>query len=177
MKWFALAASAAVGCGSAWASDAAAELDPVLLLTPIGYSSAAPAPAWIKEDCHVERLLEAALGKALADKHLGGAATTARVQGQVLEVTIERVIGQAGGGWSGDKTVSIHLSLLQDGQLRRSTDQTVATRSLNPLAGTCASFERAAGKLGDLTARWVAPAPSPRAKTGTPQPAASAPHV
>jgi hypothetical protein len=175
MNGFVLAASAAVCCGSAWAGEMPAAPTPVLvqLLAPISYSSAAPAPAWIKEDCHVERLLELALSKALADRSLGGATTTTRAQGAVLEVTIERVIGQAGGGWSGDKTVSIHLSLLQDGQLQRSTDQTVATKSLNPLAGTCASFERAADKMGGLAVRWLAPPPSSRAKPAAPPRAVS----
>ncbi len=161
MKRWVLLAGAVVS-HAAFATEVLAGADPVAVLEPVTYGAGATVPVDVKADCHVEDKVASDLGAALASQGLGGAATPS-TSGLVLRATIERVIAQPGGGWSGPKTVSLSVELLKDGQVLRTTRQSFATKALNPFSKTCASIDRASEKLSVLIARWIV-APPVRAK-------------
>jgi hypothetical protein len=127
----------------------------VSILAPVTYAVEAPVPERVRQECQIERQVVDALHETLAEKGMGGAVVASAGDGLVLKVTIERVIGQGGGGWSGPKTLTLGVALLRAGSVERTTSQSYATRSLNPLAGSCASYERAASKVSELIARWL----------------------
>jgi hypothetical protein len=105
------AIAALAASGAAWAADAPVVPEAVSVLTPIAYSSEAPVPPWIRDECKLEQQVAHDIGAALASHGLGGAATTSAASGNVLKLTIERVVGQRGGGWSGAKTLSLSVQL------------------------------------------------------------------
>lgn len=179
MKKLACCAMTALCSAIAWGANAPAGTESVSVLKPVTYSAEASGPDRIRQECHLEQQVLADLHEALADKGLGGAVVESAGDGLALKVTIELVIGQRGGGWSGPKTLTLGISLLRSGNVVRTTSQSIATRSLNPLAGTCASFERASSKVSDLVVAWLLPG----RRTGVgaialsqPASAASAPH-
>lgn len=157
MSRLACGALAALCSGVALGAEAPAGAGPVSLIKPVTYAAEAPVPDWIRRDCHLQEQVLDDLQEALMDKGLGGAVVDAAGQGLALRVTIERVVGQRGGGWSGPKTLTLGIALLQSGQVARTTSQTISTDSLNPLAGTCASLERASSKVSDRVVRWLLP--------------------
>lgn len=157
MKKLMPCALAAICSAPAFGATVPVTAEPVSILSPASYSSEAPAPDWIRQECHLERQVVDDLHATLETKGMGGAIVERAGDGLVLKLTIERVIGQHGGGWSGPKTLTLGVTLLRAGLVERTTSQSVATKSINPLAGTCASFERASSKLSELIARWVQP--------------------
>ena len=157
MRKLACGALAALCSGIALSAEAPGGAGPVSVLEPVTYSVEALAPDWIRQECHLEQQVLADLHEALADKGLGGAVVESAGEGLALRVTIERVIGQRGGHWSGPKTLTLGVALLHSGQVARTTSQSISTDSLNPLAGTCASLDRASSKVSDLVVRWLLP--------------------
>jgi len=157
MNKLACVALAALCSGMAQGAELPAATELVSVLKPVTYSVEAPGPDWIRRECHLEQVVLAHLHEALADKGLGGAVIESAGEGLALKVTIERVIGQRGGGWSGPKTLTLGISLLRSGQVMRTTSQSIAAKSLNPMAGTCASFERASSKVSDQVVNWLLP--------------------
>ncbi len=176
MKQLVSFALAAMCSGVSLGAESPTAVEPVSILAPVTYSIDAPAPERIRRDCNIERQVLDALHESLADKGMGGSVVASAGDGPVLKVTIERVIGQGGGGWSGPKTLTLGVALLRAGVVERTTSQSYATRSLNPLAGTCASFERASSKVSELIARWLrAPTRSAASAPAHALPAASPP--
>jgi hypothetical protein len=171
----ALCAIAALAASSAaWAADAPVVPEAVSVLTPIAYSSEAVAPSWIRDECKLEQQVAHDIGAALARQRLGGTATTSAARGNVLKLTIERVVGQRGGGWSGPKTLSLSVQLMRDGQVVGMSDETLADKSRNPLAGTCASFEVVSEKLSKRIVKWLTTErPGQRATATTAMPASA----
>ena len=157
MKKIACCALAALCSGVVLGAGAPPGTESVSVLEPVTYSVDAVAPDWIRQGCHLEPRVLADLHEALADKGLGGAVVGSPADGLALRVTIERVIGQHGGGWSGPKTLTLGIALLRSGNVVRTTSQTIATMSLNPLAGTCSDLERASSKVSDLVVNWLLP--------------------
>ena len=150
-------ALAALCSGIALGAEAPAGTEPVSVLEPVTYAVEAPVPDWIRQECHLEQQVLADLHEALEDKGLGGAVVESAGGGLALRVTIERVVGQRGGHWSGPKTLTLGIALLKSGQVARTTSQSISTDSLNPLAGTCTSLDRASSKVSDLVVRWLLP--------------------
>ncbi|MFL6677922.1 MAG: hypothetical protein ACJ8IK_06240 [Burkholderiaceae bacterium] len=157
MRKSAYCALALLYSGIAFAADAPPGTESVSVLRPVTFSVEAPAPEWIRQECQLEQHVLDDLHEALADRGLGGAILESPGEGLALKVTIERVVGQRGGGWSGPKTLSLGIALLRGGKVMRTTSQTSATKSLNPMADTCASFERASSKVSDLVVGWLLP--------------------
>lgn len=174
MKKFMPWALAAICSAPAFGANVPATAEPVSILSPAAYASEAPAPDWIRQECHLEQRVVDDLHATLENRGMGGAVVERAGDGLVLKLTIERVIGQRGGGWSGPKTLTLGVALLRAGIVERTTSQSIAAKSINPLAGTCASFERASSKLSGLIARWVQPdKPSGNAAASAPRPAAA----
>jgi len=157
MRKLACCALVASCSGAVFAADAPPGTESVSVLKPVTYGIEAPAPDWIRQDCHLEPQVLEDLHQALADRGLGGAIVDAPGEGLALKVTIERVIGKHGGGWSGPKTLTLGIALLRSGNVIRTTSETIATKSLNPLAGTCGDLERASSKASDLVVNWLLP--------------------
>jgi len=157
MRTLACCALAALCSGAACAADAPEGTEAVAILRPVTYAIEAPAPDWIRQECKLEPKVLEDLHEALADRRLGGAIVDTPGAGLTLQVTIERVIGQRGGDFSGPKTLTLGVSLLRSGQVVRTTSETSANRSINPLAGSCAALERASSKVSDLVVNWLLP--------------------
>jgi hypothetical protein len=157
MNKLACGALAALCTGIVLGAEAPAGTESVAVLKPVTYSVEATVPEWIRLECHLEQQVLDDLHEALADKELGGTVVESAGEGLALRVTIERVIGQRGGHWSGPKTLTLGVALLRSGQVARTTSQSVSADSLNPLAGTCTSLERASSKVSNLVVRWLLP--------------------
>jgi hypothetical protein len=157
MRKLACCALAALCSGAVLGADAPPGAESVSVLEPVTYSAEAVAPDWIRQECHLEKVVLSDLHDALADRGLGGVVVESAGEGLALRVTIERVIGQRGGHWSGPKTLTLGVALLRSGHVARTSSQSISTDSLNPLAGTCTSLERASSKVSDLVVRWLLP--------------------
>src|SRR4051812_47638576 len=112
MKNLVLSSLAAMGCACAFGAEYAIVPEPVAVLEPATYSSEATAPDWIRQECHLERQVVDDLHAALAEAGLGGALVQSAGDGLAVRLTIERVIGKRGGGWSGPKTLTLGVALL-----------------------------------------------------------------
>ena len=156
IAWLALAA---VMSRAVFAADMPAAAEPIAVLVPVAYAVRAVVPVNVKAECHIENKVADDLAQALASDGLGGVATTS-TSGRVLQATIERVIAQPGGGWSGPKTLSLTVQLLQDGQVVRTLHPSVTTKSLNPLSRTCASIDRASEKSSAQVVKWIKTLPA-----------------
>ena len=179
MKQLVAVVFTAMFAGLAMGAEAPAAAEPVSILAPVTYAVEAPVPERVRQECHIESQVLDDLHETLAGKGMGGTVVASAGDGLVLKVTIERVIGQPGGGWSGQKSLTLGIALLRAGSVERTTSLSYATKSLNPLARTCASFERASSKLSEVVAKWLAsdrlasktagakPSPAPAASTSS----------
>ena len=151
MKKIALAAMLAIA--------ASARADGVPLLIPVTYAPGAPVEPKVRDVCKPDERLGADVGDALAG-------TTASNAGAVVKVSIAGVTG-GDASWSGPKGISIHVDLMKDGQVERSTDLTRTTDGgvYGEYKHVCTLLDNDSGRLAKAVAEWVAKGSNDTGKT------------
>ncbi len=137
---------AAVLCPAAQAAPA--------LLTPVTYDPAAAVPDRVKEECRIDFQLESEISNALARRFKLPNSKTTSTDGETVRATITYVLGAAAGSWSGPKSITIQVELMNNGKVERSTK---LHRTSMPFGfrGTCSILDRDARALGKDVVKWI----------------------
>jgi len=121
---------------------------------------AAPIASSVKNQCGVEMLV----GNHVFEKvsqYVDGATMLqngeSAGQSKVLRLTILSVHGWGGGGWSGPKSITIRVQLMQNGETIQSTVLTRSSRGgfFGAVKGTCDIMEHITRTLGKDVAAWL----------------------
>ncbi len=125
-----------------------------MLLSPVRYDPAASVPDKVREECRIDFQLESEISNALARRFKLPSGKTTSTDGETVRATITYVLGTAAGSWSGPKSITILVELLNNGKVERSTK---LHRTSLPFGfrGTCAILDRDARSLGKDVVKWV----------------------
>jgi hypothetical protein len=74
--------------------------------------------------------------------------------GRILEVTIERVEGLGGSGWTGSKSLSLKARILVDGKVVHSTMSSYQSKGF-PFSTTCLILGHDSAHISKDIARWL----------------------
>jgi hypothetical protein len=146
--------SAAVAC-LAFLSPAAHAADPRLLI-PVTFDPAADVPDAVRNECGVDYKLQEEAAHQIKG-HDKSWEPTETLEGQVVRITILNVRAGAAGGFSGPKSMSARVELLNDGNVERSTVLHSSAFSVPVLTfkGTCTILDKASRGLAKHVAEWV----------------------
>ena len=151
MRRFLLATAASL----AVLSPAARAADPRLLI-PVTFDSAAEVPDAVKNECGIDYKLQEEAARQLKG-HDKTWEPTETLEGQVVRVTILNVKAGAAGAFSGSKSMSARVELLNDGKVERSTVLHASAYSVPLLTfkGTCTILDKASRGVAKHVAEWV----------------------
>jgi len=139
------------------ATAAAHAAQPVTLLLPVTYETPSSVLNKTKETCNLEDKLGRDIGGEF-QRRAGEARTTGSpAAGVVARVFIVggRTVG--GGGWTGSKSLTLKVEMLQDGEVVRSRGFSSKSRGgfAGPFEGTCAILEGISETLAKDVVDWT----------------------
>ena len=125
-----------------------------MLLSPVTYAPGADVPDRVKEECRIDFQLESDISNRLARQFKLPSGKTTSTDGETVRATITYVLGAAAGSWSGPKSITILVEMLNNGKVERSTK---LHRTSMPLGfrGTCSILDRDARALAKDVVKWV----------------------
>lgn len=131
------------------AITAAVQANGVPLRVPVTYAPGSGVEPKVRDVCKLEERLGSDIGGALG--------TTVSDAGPVVMVSISGVAG-GDASWTGPKAISIHVDLVKDGQVQRSTNLTRTTDGgvFGDFKHVCSLLENDSGRLAKAVAEWVA---------------------
>lgn len=137
----------------------ASAADRLLVQVPAVLGPGAPIAEAVRAQCAVESLVGNFVLKEVGLRTTAVPIESASYEGPepFLRLTLLSVHGVGGGSWSGAKSVSLRVELMEQG---RSVSSMVFNRNsrggvLGGVSGTCPIFERIAIVLGRDVANWV----------------------
>jgi hypothetical protein len=134
--------------------------DKVLLLTPVTYRADASVVQRVREECHIESMLEQDVGSALKKRLSGGTVDSeAAANGAtVLKLQISHVLGVGGGAWSGPKALTVYADLVENGKVvRQARINRWSTGGVwGGFKGTCSIINRCSVAIAKDLTRWAA---------------------
>src|SRR5204862_111064 len=113
----------------------------------------APGGQRVKDECKIDMLVGnhvfAAVNARLPESNSVSNSADAG-DSKMLQLTVLSFIGFGGGGWSGNKSITIRADLMQGGKVLRTSVHQDQSRGgiLGPGASTCFIFESVAKSLG-----------------------------
>lgn len=130
---------------------------PVALLTPVTFAASTDKRLDVRQECKLGEVMEAQIGNALSRAGKGSPGTTTSTDGDVVKVNVLTIWGAGGNNWTGPKGLVIHVDMLRDGAVQRSSEfhRTTMGGFKGPFMGICGFMERNAETLGKDISRWV----------------------
>lgn len=134
--------------------------DRFLVQIPATLDASAPIATSVRNECHVEALVGQHVFAQVARRWPATESVLSLPEqgtDRGLRLTLVSVLGAGGGAWSGPKSMSLRVDVVQGGKPLRST---VLTRQsagglMGGMSGTCPIMERIAVALGRDVATWL----------------------
>jgi hypothetical protein len=140
------------------AASAPAE-EKLFVQVPAAYDPGAPVTDAVKRECGIESLVGNRVFEAIRERYPETAAISNPPQDSkkiFLRLTVLAVEGRGGGGWTGDKFITVRAELLQDGRTVGVIAERGSSRGIGGLySGTCGLMDRAAVAVAKNIAAWL----------------------
>ncbi len=134
-----------------------AHAEDIKLFTPVTYEAGADVPDAVKDECRADYKLQEEVAAALRSNGHNLLDTTDKLEGKVVRVTILKVHANPGAAFTGPKSISARVELIDDGKLVGSTIVEGGAYSVPMLSfkSTCSILDKATRKMAKRAAAWA----------------------
>jgi hypothetical protein len=143
------------------AARACCAQEKLLVELPAAFDPGASTVRRVKDQCALPTVVGDKAFEQI-QRRIPGAISVARPveagDAKFVRLTIVRVDGIGGGGWTGPKELTVRADLIRGTEVLATIERNEESRGgiLGPVTGTCGIFEGIAETLGGAIAEWLA---------------------
>lgn len=149
------------GVAALFIANAAGAQEKIAVVMPALLDPNAPIGEAVRRECGVQTSVGTQVFERVSERFPGTVqvqeASQAGQDTAVLKVTLIGVLGAGGGGWSGQKSITLRAEILQGAKvvMARTLSRQSGGGVFGGVSGTCAIMERIAVALGRDVAGWL----------------------